>query len=109
MSAANATPISREQALHAAKEIAVGYRFAWSDETVVAVLDDELTHQRCWRITLWPAHAPDQPRWQIPNDIVTELPPDIVIDAQTGDFVGLKPLRGALIAAENIGRPKHTE
>lgn len=91
--------IPADKARHVAKQVAVELRFVWADEAIAAVLDEHLLGHPCWRVTLWPAPTGETPLWDRPNDVVTELPPDIVVDARTSEFMGLQPLRGAFVAA----------
>lgn len=91
--------ITADQARHVAKQIATELRFVWTDEAIAVVLDEHLLGHPCWRVTLWPAPAEETSPWDRPNDVVTDLPPDIVVDARTSEFLGLQPLRGAFVTA----------
>ena len=98
------TPISQTQALDVARLVARANGFEWSDANVAISLDTALTQSACWRVTLWPDVSPITDFLDRPVDVVTLLPPDIVIDALSGSLVGLKPLREDIVRVENFGK-----
>ena len=100
---APATPISQAQALDAARVVARANGFEWAEENVRLAIDTQLAHRACWRVTLWPADAPEAAFWDQPNDVVTLLPPDILVDANSGALVGVKPLREGLVLVADFG------
>jgi hypothetical protein len=100
---ASPTLIESGEARARGKLLAEANQMPWFDETVEARLERRMFGNRpCWCLTLWPAPPNDEPLWERPIDVVTTLPPDIVLDAQTGEFLGLKPLRGDLIPVDQL-------
>ena len=104
----DAHQITQPLALDVARLVARANGFEWSDANVRMVIDTALMQRACWRVTLWPTTAPVDVTvaafWDQPNDVVTLLPPDILIDAHSGALVGLKPLREGVVLVENFGR-----
>jgi hypothetical protein len=98
-----AAQISPADALAVARLVADANAFEWSEANVRIALDTALSTRACWRVTLWPADTAITEFWDQPNDVVTLLPPDILIDLQSGALVGLKPLREGVVLVEHFG------
>ncbi len=87
-----------------ARSVAHANGFAWNDATVEIVLDTQLAPVTCRRVVLWPDTPVATDFMDQFIDVVTSLPPDILIDASTGVLIGLKPLRESLVRVENFGK-----